>query len=148
MGKRRIDQIAGRKPWEIEIGYWNKQGLADPDTVRALVTNLRMLEGDLLPLAAAIRSHLAAKGRRVDELHPAVLEWLALMIERKRLSVKRRGRGNRDPGIFSRDVLMFHLREQGKSEEEIAEKLYMSPDAVHAALIKVRKLRRKGATRW
>jgi hypothetical protein len=157
MGKRRIDQIAGRDPWEIEKSYWIKwlkehfkEDVADPDTAGAMMISFWMSKGDLQPLAAAIRSHLRklkSSGGKVHELHPVTLEHLAWMIE-KRLIVKRRTRGNRDPGIFARDVLMFHLRKQGKSERDIADKFDMSPEAVHAALIKVRKLQRKGAARW
>jgi hypothetical protein len=159
MGKRRIDKIAGRDPWRVETGYWIKfikeqfkEDIADPDTAGAMMLSFWMAKGNLRPLAAAIRSYLRTLKRsdsKVHELHPVTLEHLAWMIEKGRLSVKRLGRGNRDPGIFPRDVLMLHLREHTKkSEEEIAKRLDMSPEAVHAQLIKVRKLRRKGAVRW
>ena len=106
----------------------------------------------LRPLAAAIRSHVHSrlhKSRNYHELHPAVLLLLAGMIDDGRLSVKRRERGNKDPAIFARDVLMLHLREHDKlSEKEIADELDMSVEAVHQQLIKARKMRPKGITRW
>jgi len=193
MGKRRINQIAGRDPWEVEADYWVKwikeyrEDLPDPMisvTARSLVISLWMAQGDLRPLAAAIRSHLrnlkgsgpkvhgldhtfiggiGVDGRKsaspawglVDAvpaqevLHPGVLELLAGMIEKGELSVKRGRRGNRQQGIFARDVLMLHLREHAKkSEEEIADELHMEPEAVHQALIKARKARGKGLARW
>jgi len=126
----------------------------DPDTADALTTINYMFGGDLRPLAAAIRSHLRCrlmhKGLPEDlELHPAVLMLLAGMIDDGRLSVKRRRRGNKDPAIFARDVLMLHLREHDKlSEKEIADELDMSVEAVHRQLIKARKMRRKDFNRW
>jgi hypothetical protein len=162
MGKRRIDQIAGRDPWEVETDYWIKQikqyrkDLPDPiisTTARSLVISLWMAHGDLRPLAAAIRSHLRnpkGSGPKVHEVfHLGVLGLLAEMIEKGELSVKRRGRRNRQQGIFARDVLMLHLREHAKkSEEEIADELHMETEAVHQALIKARKARSKGLARW
>jgi hypothetical protein len=216
MGKRRINQIAGRDPWEVEADYWVKwikeyrEDLPDPMisvTARSLVISLWMAQGDLRPLAAAIRSHLrnlkgsgpkvhgldhtfigglGVDGRKsaspawglVDAvpeqevLHPRVLELLAGMIEKRELSVKRGRRGNRQQAIFARDVLMFDLYEQAKKsrkksadgrtvrkekiadrramapEEEVAKRLGMKPEAVHQALIKVRKARGKGLARW
>jgi|SRR6516165_1761794 len=167
MGKRRIDQIAGRNPWVFETHHWirkvrkvriGKQPI-DPDTARRLtidtargLTILRwMYGGNLRPLAAAIRSHVRCrlrKGLPEDrELNPAVLLLLARMIDDGRLSVKRRGRGNKDPAIFARDLLMLHLRErEKKSEKEIADELDMTLEAVHQQLIKARKMRRNGFT--
>ena len=154
MGKRRINQIAGRDPWEVEVDYWVKlikeyrKDLPDPMisvTARSLVISFWMAQGDLRPLAAAIRG----SGPKVHEvLHRGVLELLAEMIEKGELSVKRGRRGNRQQGIFARDVLMLHLRDAKKSEEEIANELHMEPEAVHAALIKARKARGKGLARW
>ena len=161
MGKRRIDQIAGRDPWEVEVDYWVKlikeyrKDLPDPMisvTARSLVISLWMAQGDLRPLAAAIRSHLRnlkGSGPKVHEVfHPGVLGLLAEMIEKGELSVKRGRRGNRQQGIFARDVLMLHLRDAKKSEEEIADELHMEPEAVHQALVKARKARGKGLARW
>jgi hypothetical protein len=156
MGKRRIDQIAGHDPWEIEALHWWREGIGpqplDPDTADALTIICYMNGGDLRPLAAAIRSHVLSrlrKGPEVHKLHPGVLLMLARMIDDGRLSVKRSGRGNRQQGIFARDVLMLHLREHAKkSEKEIADELGENLEVVHQTLIKARKMRRKGFNRW
>jgi hypothetical protein len=132
---KKVTQVDGQDPWEIEIRFWIEMGMS-PDSARALTINRWMDAGELRPLAAAIRSHLSGE----HKLHPANLCLLAEMIDDGQL-VKPRGRGGQEqPGIFPRDVSAFLLYEyDGKSEEEIADRLGMSPDSVHGAVINVRK---------
>jgi hypothetical protein len=133
--KRRITKVDGQNPWEIEERIWIAKGMS-PDSARAFTTNHYMADGDLQPLAAAIRNHLL-KGHK---LHPATLFLLAEMIDDGQLvKARRRGRPKK-PGIFARDTIAFHLYEYSKkSEEEIAALLGMSQESVHTAIIKERK---------
>ena len=76
MRKRKLsDKIFGESPWDVEVEL--SPGDLDPTTARARVINRYMHNGDLRPLAAAIK-----EGRR---LHPEVLGFLASMISEGRL---------------------------------------------------------------
>jgi len=96
MGKRKLsDKIFGESPWDVEVEL--SPGDLDPTTARARVINRYMHNGDLRPLAAAIK-----EGRR---LHPEVLGFLASMISEGRLIAKPRGRGRRLPSKNTRDYM-------------------------------------------
>ena len=159
---KQVDQVDGQDFWEIEIENLIKKvrnaseglrlhrsrlgGASDslPDSVRALTIIHWMDHGKLQPLAAAIRNHLFSqlKGLKGSEheLHPAVLFQLLEMIESGELVKVRKRGGQYKPGITARNELAFDLYEyEGKSKEEIADKLGISTDSVHGAIIKERK---------
>lgn len=128
--------------WEIEaeIKIWIDRfkdidpDLA-PDIARFVTIGRWMCNGDLQPLAAAIRE---------GQVDGAILNLLADLIDDGRLSVKKRGRGAfRQPAKFARDRVAFALYHKAKkSEDEIADILGMSEASVHQAIIAVRKARR------
>jgi hypothetical protein len=125
--RKQPDQIFGQNPWDVEADL----APADYDP-RAYIIIRHMHNGDLRPLAAAIR-----EGRA---LHPDVLDFIASMIKEERLIAKPRGRGKRfQTGKIARDQMAALLKERGNSFEWVANKLRMSEAAVRKAVTHWRK---------
>ena len=131
MGKRKLsNKIFDENPWDVEVEL--SPADLDPIVARARVINRYMHNGDLRPLAAAIK-----EGRR---LHREVLDFLAIMINEGRLIAKPRGRGKRlKPSKNTRDYMAALLIERGNTLEKVAEILGMSEAAVRKAVTLWRK---------
>ena len=131
MSKRKLsNKIFDENPWDVEVEL--SPADLDPIIARARVINRYMHNGDLRPLAAAIK-----EGRR---LHREVLDFLAIMINEGRLVAKPRGRGKRlKPSKNTRDYMAALLIERGNTLEKVAEILGMSEAAVRKAVTLWRK---------
>jgi hypothetical protein len=122
--------------WDIETQYWIDDDF--PPEVAHWLTIVRwMHQGDLRPLAAAIR-----KGN-VD---PAVLSVIAKMIDEGWLRVVRSRRGSpKKPETFARDLvaaLAYEAKgDEGSDEafERIASAIVVSPQVVRQAVSRWRK---------
>jgi hypothetical protein len=139
--KRKIDQVGGHDPWDIEVAYWTNHRGVDPDIAHAFVIIRWMWHGDLRPLAAAIEEgHV---------LHQGVLNWLARMIEEGRLTVKRNRHGApKPPDKFARDIvaaLLYERRTNNSKDafKEIAATLSMSHQSVRQAVTRWRRANAK-----
>ena len=131
MRKRKLsNKIFGENPWDVEVEL--SPADLNPITARARVINRYMHNGDLRPLAAAIK-----EGRR---LHPEVLDFLATMISEGRLIAKPRGRRKRlMPSRNTRDYMAALLVERGDTFEKVANILGMGEAAVRKAVTLWRK---------
>ena len=131
MGKSKLsNKIFCESPWDIEIEL--SPADLNPITARARVIKRYMHNGDLRPLAAAIK-----EGRR---LHPEVLDFLATMISEGRLIAKPRGRRKRlMPSKNTRDYMAALLVERGDTFEKVANILGMGEAAVRKAVTLWRK---------
>jgi hypothetical protein len=123
--------------WEIETEFWIDRDF--PPEVAHWLTIVRWMEqGDLRPLAAAIR-----KG----DVDRAVLNHVVKMIDANRLRVVPRKRGSpKKPEALARDLLLARAYESrpGKSEtriEDIAKAVGMSHQVVRQAITRWRKFK-------
>jgi hypothetical protein len=125
--------------WDIETQYWIDDDFP-PEVAHWLTVVRWMHQGDLRPLAAAIR-----KG----DVDPAVLRALARMIDDGRLRIEPRRRGSpKKPETFARDLLLtraYEAKADGSDAafERIAEAIRMSPQVVRQAVTRWRKARNK-----
>src|SRR5262249_32661140 len=112
MSKRKLDKIDGHDPWKVEVAYWIEHFKLDPIDARALTVIRWMLNGDLRPLAAALRD---------GPLDPPVLTQLLKMIDGDQLTVKRNRGAPTQPSKQIRDIVLKALHENhtGKSADAI-----------------------------
>jgi hypothetical protein len=137
--KRKQDQIAGHSPWEIEEAYYVNHWDIDPDVARICTIIGWMEQGDLRPLAAAIK-----QGQALDQ---DVLYFLSELIADDRLTIKRRRGGPKKPNLIARDIVAnreykFHAKFD-KSDEafaKAAKALGRSTQTVRQAVTRMRKM--------
>jgi hypothetical protein len=137
MKRKPHDQILGHDPWDVEWSI-NADDVHNPEDHFADVIIRYMNEGDLLPLAAAIRD----AGKYQDgALHPYVLEHLITMIHEGRLIAKPAKRGRRSqPSKLPRDYMAYQLYERGNTTfAEVADRLHMTEASVRKAVTHWRK---------
>jgi hypothetical protein len=130
MSERKLNKIDGHDPWEIEVAHWVENFKLDPIDARALTVIRWMLNGDLRPLAAALRA---------GPLDPPVLSQLLRLIDEHRLTVKTGRRGAASPpDKFPRDLAaaIFYQNKisagikSDQAVEEVASELGLTSDNV------------------
>jgi hypothetical protein len=130
MSKRKLDQIDGHEPWEIEVAYCVSKLEIEPIDARAIVIISWMYRGDLRPLAAALRD---------GPLDPPVLNQFLRMIDEGQLTVKRKRGAPTQPSKYIRDLVIAfrHANREGKSADAIqalAEQFGISDELVRRAI--------------
>ena len=88
MTKRKLDQIDGHEPWEVEAAALAEHLKLDPDEARDVVVIRWMQRGDDRPLAAALRD---------GPLGGAVLSQLLKMVDEGQFTAKRKRGAPRQP---------------------------------------------------
>jgi len=134
------DQL-GVKPWDFETQFYVDDG-ANPGGARIAVILKWMSQGDLRPLAAAIK-----EGHHIPKM---VLGWLAYMIDEGQVVVKARARGRQrklenGPRNLLAGLAYHHHSGSGLNSEKlfeaIAEVMGTSPESVRQAVTIYRKSR-------
>jgi hypothetical protein len=138
--KRKLPaKVLGHNLWDIEIAYYIQELKAEPAEARALAVIRWMFQGNLHPLADALRD---------EPINPAILYELVRMINEDRLVVRRRGRSRPlDPAKHARNLAAIMLHEargdlQIKSAEAvdaIAKGLGMDHELVRQVIRRRRK---------
>jgi hypothetical protein len=129
MSKRKLDQIDGHEPWEIEVAYLVEQLKVEPIDARAMVVISWMYRGDDRPLAAALRH---------GSLDPPVLNQLLKMVDAGEFIAGNRGAPTQ-PGKSTRDLVIAfrYANRDGKSTEaiqQIARGFNISEELVRRAI--------------
>jgi hypothetical protein len=130
MSKRKLDQIDGHDPWEIEANGLAKHLKLDPDQARDVVVIRWMQRGDDRPLAAALRD---------GPLGGAVLSQLLKMVEEGQFTAKRKRGAPRQPSKNIRDLFIAAQYEgrSGKSADAIqalAKEFNIGDEAIRRAI--------------
>jgi hypothetical protein len=130
MSKRKLDQIDGYDPWEIEVAYLVEHLELDPVDALAIVVISWMYRGDLRPLAAALRA---------GPLDPPVLSQFLKMIDEGQLTVKRKRGAPTQPSKSVRDLVIafrYASREIKSADaiQEIAKDFNISDELVRRAI--------------
>jgi len=128
--KRNLDKIDGIDPWKVEVAYWIKRFNLKPIDARALTVIRWMLNGDLRPLAAALRD---------GPLDPPVLKQLLRLIDEGQLTVKLKRGAPTQPSKWIRDIVIKALHENrtGKSADaiqQLAKDFKISDELVRRAI--------------
>jgi hypothetical protein len=149
--KRRIEQVDGRDPWQIEIDYYIECGLS-PEDAQLLTVVRRMIFGDVKALRAAIVEALRRnKKKKMVAFDGDILFQLVRLIDQGRLIVKppRRGKAGRpkapSPDKFARDLIAARRYEQHDKRDgfeaafkDIAGELGMPVNALKEAVTRWR----------
>jgi hypothetical protein len=128
--KRKLDQIDGHEPWEVESAFLAEQLKLDRATARDIVVIRWMQRGDDRPLAAALRD---------GPLNGAVLSQLLKMVDEGQFTAKRKRGAPRRPGKRIRDIFIAARYEtrSGKSDDAIqalAKEFNISDEAIRRAI--------------
>jgi hypothetical protein len=130
MTKRKLDQIDGHEPWEVEAAGLAEHLELDPDYARNVVVIRWMQRGDDRPLAAALRA---------GPLGGAVLSQLLKMVDEGQFTAKRKRGAPRHPSKNIRDIFIAVRYETrtGKSDEaiqQLAQDYNLSDEAIRRAI--------------
>src|SRR6516164_11096072 len=112
MTKRKLDQIDGHEPWEVEAAALAEHLKLDQAAARDHVVIRWMQRGDDRPLAAALRH---------GPLGGAVLSQLLKMVDEGQFTAKRKRGAPRQPSKNIRDIAIAVRYENrtGKSNDAI-----------------------------
>src|SRR6516165_5699454 len=122
MSKRKLDQISGHDPWEIEAAALAEHLKLDQATARDVVVIRWMQRGDDRPLAAALRD---------GPLSGAVLSQLLKMVDEGQFTAKRK-RGNRYEYIAY--ALAGLPRKSDEAIQALAKDFNISDEAIRRAI--------------
>ena len=130
MTKRKLDQIDGHEPWEVEAAALAEHLKLDPDEARDVVVIRWMQRGDDRPLAAALRD---------GPLGDAVLSQLLKMVDEGQFTAKRKRGAPKQPSKNTRDIFIAarYVTRKGKSDETIqalAEQFNIGDEAIRRAI--------------
>jgi hypothetical protein len=130
MSKRKLDQIDGHDPWEVEAEALAEHLKLDPDQASDVVVIRWMQRGDDRPLAAALRD---------GPLSGAVLSQLLKMVDEGQFTAKRKRGAPRQPSKNIRDLFIAAQYEtrSGKSADAIqalAEEFNIGDEAIRHAI--------------
>jgi len=130
MSKRKLDQISGHDPWEIEAAALAEHLKLDQAAARDHVVIRWMQRGDDRPLAAALRH---------GPLGGAVLSQLLKMVDEGQFTTKRKRGAPRQPSKNIRDIFIAvrYENRSGKSDEAIqalAKEINIGDEAIRRAI--------------